>query len=116
MSDNGRQFRLPSHLRAHAALWLSFLTTVVATVGLAATQQRLAKAVLIGWCCGAVLYLALAIRKARRCTIEELRRRSETFDLGSGFIFFVTVFAALASITAIVVDLGHAKQEGPEVL
>ncbi len=103
------------HVRARPALSLGLLTAIVATGGLAATE-RLSKAFLIGWCCGAVLYLALAIRTAVIGTVQSMRQRSETFDLGSGFIFFVTVFAATASVTAIVADLGQARQEGPEVI
>jgi uncharacterized membrane protein len=106
---------LPKHVRARPGLWISLATTLVATAALGA-EIRFSKAVLIGWCCGAALYLALAVRTASRGTIESMRRRAEMFDQGSGFIFFVTVFAALASIAAIVFDLSHAKEEGAAVL
>lgn len=107
--------RLIAHLRSHPALWSGFAIALAAT-GAGALTLRLSRAVLIGWCCGALLYLVLAWRTARRGTALSMRQHAETFDQGSGFILFVTIFAAIASLTAIVADLGHAKQEGASVL
>jgi uncharacterized membrane protein len=80
-----------------------------ATLG-GAHYLRFPTAVLTGWCLGTGLYLAFSLYAASRQTAAGIKSRAEQFDLGSGFIFFVTAFAALACLIAIVSDLGHVKQ------
>ncbi len=68
---------------------------------------------LIGWNVGVGLYLALAWRLMARADVNSIRWRAAKQDEGRLTMLVLTVGAALASLGAIVVELGHGgSKEG----
>ncbi len=68
---------------------------------------------LIGWVIGVGLYLALAYRLIARADIRYIRRRAAVQDEGRVTILVLTVASALASLGAIVVELGQGGSKQP---
>src|SRR5262245_66291547 len=60
---------------------------------------------LVGWSAGVALYLLLVYILIARCNTEEIRDHAAREDEGRVGILMLTVFAALASLGAIVVEL-----------
>ncbi len=102
------------HLSARPALTASILIAIGASA-IGAQFMRVSQAVLLSWCCAAAIYLAMAWLTASRATVASMRRRAEQLDQGNGFIFAVTLGAALASVVAIVFDLGQARRDPTEL-
>lgn len=71
--------------------------------------QRLATRLIIGWDFFAALYLVLAYITMLRCDVGHIRRSAALQDDGRFLILLVTAFGALASLGAIVFDLGASK-------
>jgi uncharacterized membrane protein len=63
---------------------------------------------LIGWDAGVTLYLVLAYELMARSDVEQLRRRASAEDEGQFAILVLTVAAALASLAAIILELGSS--------
>jgi uncharacterized membrane protein len=68
---------------------------------------------LLGWDIGVGLYLVLAYMLMARCDIGYIRRRAAQLDEGQITILVLTVAAALASLGAIVIELGHGGSRQP---
>jgi uncharacterized membrane protein len=102
-------------VRNHATLFEGIAAAVVASV-VAARYMQVAQAVLVGWCAGVILYLALAARIALGASAATMRQRAKGSDVSMGFISAVTLAAAVMSITAIIFDLGQAGQHGASAL
>ncbi|MBV9456740.1 MAG: DUF1345 domain-containing protein, partial [Bradyrhizobium sp.] len=99
-------------VRARPRLFLSAVLGALIIVLLPATM-KLATRLLICWDCGVGLYLGLALSMMARCEIAHIRRRARLQDEGQTAILVLTVAAALASIGAIVAELGtHAAATG----
>jgi uncharacterized membrane protein len=102
--------RLPAVVRivrARPRLFLSGVLGVLVIVALPA-HWRLATRVLVGWDVGVALYLVLAYRMIWRADVNHIRRRAAWQDEGQTAILVLTVAAALASLAAIVAELGTA--------
>jgi uncharacterized membrane protein len=65
---------------------------------------------LIGWDVGVALYLALAFRIIATTDIDGMRRHAARQDVGRQALLFLTALAALASLGAILVELGGANK------
>ncbi|HEY3697970.1 MAG TPA: DUF1345 domain-containing protein [Spongiibacteraceae bacterium] len=97
------------HVRARPRLFLSVFAGVVLASLLppAATLQTVTRFI-IGWNFGVVLYLLLS-----GCMMgsspEHIRYRAQSQDEGKWLILILVIIAAVASMTAIVVELGLAK-------
>ena len=113
--------RLPQPLRLfrhHARLFLSIaaggITFVVARN--LPTESMLATKLLVAWDVGVVLYLALVFALFSRFDLTVVRQRAAMYDEGGLTILILTVAAAVASLGAIVAELGavttHASR-GP---
>ncbi|HZS63790.1 MAG TPA: DUF1345 domain-containing protein [Xanthobacteraceae bacterium] len=63
---------------------------------------------LLGWDCGVVFYLALIYGNTVRSTILDIRQTAVVEDEGAVAVLALTVTAALASLAAIIVELGSA--------
>jgi uncharacterized membrane protein len=63
---------------------------------------------LVGWDAGVALYLVLAYELMARSDVEHLRRRASAEDEGQFTILVLTVAAALASLAAIILELGSS--------
>jgi uncharacterized membrane protein len=65
---------------------------------------------LIGWDIGVALYLALAFRVIATTGIDGMRRHAARQDVGRNALLALTAVAALASLGAILVELGGANK------
>lgn len=65
---------------------------------------------LIGWNVGVALYLTLTVPMMRRADVESIRRRAAEADEGAFAILVLSIIATLASLIAIVFELGASKQ------
>jgi len=71
--------------------------------------RRLATRLIVGWDVFAALYLVLAYIMMLRCDIAHIRRSAVLQDDGRFLILLLTAFGALASLGAIVFELGASK-------
>ena len=71
--------------------------------------RRLATRLIVGWDVFAALYLVLAYTMMLRCDVAHIRRSAVMQDDGRFLILLLTVFGALASLGAIVFELGASK-------
>jgi uncharacterized membrane protein len=74
---------------------------------------RMATQLLAGWNVGVAIYLILTHAMFRRCGIDHIRRRAAEQDEGGSAILVLSVVATIASLVAIVVELGGMKQAPP---
>ena len=92
-------------MRIRPRLSASMLLGVVIIAALPATW-RLTTRLLVGWDLSAVLYLALAYHLMAGAAVGAIRDRAAAEDEGRIAILVFTVVAALASLGAILVELG----------
>ncbi|MEH2530314.1 putative membrane protein [Bradyrhizobium sp. AZCC 1588] len=85
------------------------LAVGVAVFFLAPDTLRLATRLIVGWDVFAALYLVLAYIMMLRCDVGHIRRSAVLQDDGRFLILLVTAFGALASLGAIVFELGASK-------
>lgn len=71
--------------------------------------RRLATRLIIGWDVFAALYLVLAYIMMLRCDVGHIRRSAVMQDDGRFLILLLTAYGALASLGAIVFELGASK-------
>jgi uncharacterized membrane protein len=71
--------------------------------------RRLATRLIVGWDVFAALYLVLAYIMMLRCDTAHIRRSAVMQDDGRFLILLLTAFGALASLGAIVLELGASK-------
>ena len=67
---------------------------------------------LIGWNCGAWIYLLLAWRRMGSATPDEIRSLAKDEDERATAVLTVISFAAIASLAAVIVELAAAKTLG----
>jgi uncharacterized membrane protein len=94
----------------NAHIWL----VAAAAIGIALalvlpSDWRLPSRVLIGWNVGVTLYLAHALFTIARFDLKRVRQRAADQDEGAVLILVLTVAAAVASLAAIVAELGAAQ-------
>jgi uncharacterized membrane protein len=70
---------------------------------------------LLAWDVGAGLYLVLAWIMMLRAGVEQMRWRAKRQDDGAAIVLALTVFAAVASLAAIVLELIGIKSYPPRV-
>lgn len=95
--------------RLHAKLVIAAVVGIVVVV-FAPGAWRMPTKLLVGWDTGLVLYLALTHTMVMRCSIERIRKRAAEQDEGAFAILLLTIGATLASLVAIVFELGGSKQ------
>jgi uncharacterized membrane protein len=71
--------------------------------------RRLATRLIVGWDVFAVFYLVLAYIMMLRCDVAHIRRSAVMQDDGRFLMLLLTAFGALASLGAIVLELGASK-------
>ena len=111
-TDPARPRRLPYVIRVIRARPRLFLSALggAAVVGFLPAELRFATRLLIGWDVGVAVYLALAYVLIARSDVARIKRRAATQDEGRFAILVLTAAAALASLGAIVAELGSADR------
>ncbi len=95
-------------LRARPRLFIA--AAVGITVGtLLPADWRLATRSVVGWDIAVALYLLLAVRLMMSCDINRIRHRAAIQDESKLTILILTVAAAIASLGAIIAELGGAQ-------
>ena len=104
--------KLPMFLRVVISRPRMFIALAIALVAFFLTPEtpRLVTRALVGWDAFAAIYLALAYAMMLRCGHEHIRPSATLQDDGRFLIMIVTQLAALASIAAIVFELGASKR------
>jgi uncharacterized membrane protein len=64
---------------------------------------------LAGWDVGVALYLLLAYRMMSQASVNDIRRRAAIQDEGAAALLVLTPAAAIASLAAVVVELGTTQ-------
>ena len=94
----------------HDKLFISAAFGVVVLLALIPADWRVATKLLVGWDAGVALYLALTHPVIRRADVARIRKRAAEQDEGAFAILLLTIAATLASLVAIVFELGGSKQ------
>lgn len=126
-ADNGAMAQtkpspLPSPLRPlpiriarlHARLFIAAVVGV-AVIAILPADWRLPTRLLAGWDVGIAFYLVMMFQLIWRCDIAHLRRRASEQDEGAFAILMLSMTATLASLVAIVFELGGSKQVSHEL-
>ena len=113
-NDSSAKRRGPSELKLvarlwklHARLFISAALGVAVVLALLALPWRMPTRILIGWDIGVVLYLVLSYRAAAHASIATIRQRAAINDEGAIALLVLATAAALASLAAVLAELGH---------
>jgi len=110
MSRKPHEPRLPLRLaRLHARLLISVAVGVAITLALSFTNWRLPTRLLAGWDVGVALYLVLAYWLMSHASPSEIRRRASVQDEGATALLMLSAAAALASLVALIAEIGTAQ-------
>ena len=90
---------------------LGVFVAIAATLS-ALTNWRLSPRLLVSWDIGIGLYLVLAFQMMTGSDVHGIRRRAASQDEGKFAMLVLTVAAALASLAAIVAELGSTLNGG----
>jgi uncharacterized membrane protein len=113
-SEPFRSRRLPyivRVIRTRPRLFLSAACGVAVVAALPAASFRFPTRLLIGWDVGLTAYLALAYYMIAHSDVARIKRRAATQDEGRFVILILTAGAALASLGAILVELGSSGRQ-----
>jgi uncharacterized membrane protein len=107
--------KLPMPLRVVYSRPRTFIALAVAVASffLLPGSLRLVTRALVGWDIFTSFYLVLAYTMMLRCGLEHIRRSAVLQDDGRFLILMMTQLGALASIAAIVFELGASNKSGP---
>ena len=97
---------------------LSIALGIAVTLALSLSEWRTSARIVLGWDAGVALYLVLTYVLMARSTIQHIRDHAAQDDEGRFAILVLTVLAALASLAAIVAELGigqGGKRTGPQL-
>ena len=94
----------------HDKLFISAAFGVVVLLALIPVDWREVTKLLIGWDAGGALYLALTHPMILRADVARIRKRAAEQDEGAFAMLVLTIVATLASLVAIVFELGGSKQ------
>jgi uncharacterized membrane protein len=97
-------------IRARPRLFLAVLLGL-AVATLLPAEWRLATRSLLAWDIALGLYLALAFRLMTNRDVKQIRRRAARQDEGRLTILTLVVAAAMASLLAILIELGGANRQ-----
>ncbi len=92
----------------HARLFISVALGIAVILALLTLPWRMPTRLLVGWDSGVALYLVLSYRAAARASIATIRQRAAINDEGALALLSLVTTAALASLAAVVAELGHA--------
>jgi uncharacterized membrane protein len=89
-------------------LFISAAVGTAVALTLLALPWRMPTRILVGWDTGVALYLALTYRIMSHASIAKIRQRAAIDDEGAIALLVLTTAAALASLAAVVAQLGDA--------
>lgn len=92
----------------HARLFISVVIGLAVMAGSFALPWRVPTRILTAWDTGAALYLALTYWTMAHSPISLIRRRAAIVDEGAFALLVLTALAAIASLAAVIDELGHA--------
>lgn len=95
--------------RLHARLLISIAIGVAVTLALRATDWALPTKLLAGWDTGMILYLALSCWVMAHANVAEIRRRAAVQDEGAVALLLLSACSVIASMAAIIAELGGAQ-------
>lgn len=95
--------------RLHGRLLVSVGVGAAVTLTATAMDWRPATRLLAGWDVGVGLYLVLTCVLMSRASVSEIRRRAGVQDEGAIALLILTPAAAIASLVAVVVELGNSQ-------
>jgi len=98
--------------KLHAKLICAAIIGIFVSV-MAPGHWRMATQLLAGWDVGVAIYLVLMHWMFMRCDIDRIRKRASEQDEGAFAILLLTMVATIASLVAIVFELGGIKQATP---
>ncbi len=98
--------------KLHARLIIAALIGIAVSV-IAPGHWRMTTQLLAGWNVGVAIYLVLMHSMFMRCGIDRIRKRASEQDEGAFAILLLTIVATIASLVAIVFELGGIKQATP---
>jgi uncharacterized membrane protein len=106
-----RPRRLPYVLRLIRFHWrlASAIVLALAVMALLPSSWAFASRLLVAWDTGVMLYLMLVYTLIARASVEHIRANASREDEGRFAILILTVFAALASLGAILAELGTSQ-------
>jgi uncharacterized membrane protein len=99
---------LTRFVRLHIRLVLSTGFGIAVTLALVLMPWRPATRILVGWDGGVLLYLMLISRLMARDSIARIRERAAFEDEGAIALLVLTTAAAIASLAAVVAELGQS--------
>jgi uncharacterized membrane protein len=100
--------------RLHARLFIAVIVGF-AVVPVLPGDWWLTTRLLVGWNVGIALYLVMMQRVIWRCDVARLRRRAKEQDEGGFAILLLSMAATLATLVAIVFELGGQKHADHEL-
>jgi uncharacterized membrane protein len=98
--------------KLHGKLLAAAAVGIVVSV-LAPGHWRMATQLLAGWNVGVAIYLCLTHAMFRHSSVEHIRQRDSEQDEGAFAILMLTIVATMASLVAIIFELGGLKQAPP---
>lgn len=96
-------------VRLHGRLVISVAVGAVIAAALFTLDLHTATRLLIGWDAGILLYLTLIYSVARRGDIARLKQRAAEEDESAIILLLLTFAAAVASLVAIVIEVGGSQ-------
>jgi uncharacterized membrane protein len=94
--------------RLHIRLFVSASFGLAVTLALLAIPWHNTTRILVGWDSGVMLYLVLIAWIMSHSPIERIRQRACVEDEGAIALLVLTTASALASLAAVILELGHA--------
>jgi uncharacterized membrane protein len=101
--------------RLHARLFIAAIIGLL-VIAVLPSDWRPPTRLLAGWDVGITLYLVMIHLMLWRCDIARLRRRASEQDEGAFAILLMSMAATLASLVAIVFQLGAVKQANEHIV
>ncbi len=92
----------------HFRLFLSAGFGVAVALALLTLPARMPTRLIVGWDAGIVLYAILSFWTMARASVANIRDRAAVDDEGAIALLVLTTAAALASLAAVLAELGHA--------
>lgn len=102
-----------NHNRLFAAVAFGIVVYLLLPGSLLPGNWQLPTRMLIGWNSAIAVYLVLAIVKVSRFDLKIVRSHAAAADEGAGLILLLSVAASMASLAAVVAELGQVKGAAP---